>query len=508
MSTSNPEQKKAERKRVKLSVRFLLFLIVVAALVPVAYAGWSELYGTFLEHGAPQIHEVGQFPRGIGVAPVTIRWRLSDNGAGLDEVVVRTKQKGVVREVLRQKLERRPQVQIEVSFQGQESDLEEGQVDVIVRAFDASFWSNAAEKIYPLTVDFRKPDLRVVSTQHNASQGGSQLVLYEAYDDNIAVSGVRVGRHTFIGYSAKGLDPAFAGNKDLYACIYAIDGQEPDAEKLSPRVFAEDTVGNAKSTSFYNKVFAQRWGALRIVLPERFMRDQVTMLAENNYLKLRQAARETGRSIEYSGPAGSTARLIEQFKLVNEDLRRINYNEMEALLKSRGSFEKLWRDEFARPAGIARAEYGHTLRFMYQGEAVGSAFSQGYEMLPTTADKAVTAANNGVVIFSDNIGVYGRVIGIDHGLGVFTTYGHLDSAAVSSGDMVEAGQLIGYAGESGFAVAGGVHFEVWVQSVPVNPREWWDKNWYYSHFTDKIAAAKKSLGIPVYEPFGAPRQIP
>ena len=213
------------------------------------------------------------------------------------------------------------------------------------------------------------------------------------------------------------------------------------------------------------------------------------------------AARERGEQITLKAALGSNERLFEQFRLVNEDLRRLSNNHMEALLKSRGSFEKLWGDGFVHPGGAPRSEYGHHLRFLYEGQELGSAFQQGFEFAPTTPDKSVFAAGSGIVVLAESFGVYGKVLAIDHGLGVFSVYGHLDSASVSKGDTVEAGQVIAAAGSTGFALAPGLHFEMWVQGVPVSPREWWEKKWYYGHFIEKITAAKKNLGMAVYEPF-------
>ena len=67
---------------------------------------------------------------------------------------------------------------------------------------------------------------------------------------------------------------------------------------------------------------------------------------------------------------------------------------------------------------------------------------------------------------------YGREITIDHGHDLLTVYGHLSSIAVTEGEHVTRGQVIGYVGESGRATGPHLHYEVRVHDVPVNPHKY------------------------------------
>lgn len=68
--------------------------------------------------------------------------------------------------------------------------------------------------------------------------------------------------------------------------------------------------------------------------------------------------------------------------------------------------------------------------------------------------------------------IRGNTIVIDHGLGVYTIYMHLDKILVEEGAMVEPGQLIGIIGTTGRSTGPHLHFEVDVQGTPVNPATW------------------------------------
>lgn len=96
---------------------------------------------------------------------------------------------------------------------------------------------------------------------------------------------------------------------------------------------------------------------------------------------------------------------------------------------------------------------------------------------------AVVAAKEGTVIAVNNScthdyakssscgcgGGYGNYVVISHDGTYSTLYGHLASAAVSVGDYVSQGKVIGYAGCTGFSTGNHLHFEVRVNGSAVDP---------------------------------------
>ncbi|HCW08739.1 MAG TPA: peptidase M23 [Cytophagales bacterium] len=64
---------------------------------------------------------------------------------------------------------------------------------------------------------------------------------------------------------------------------------------------------------------------------------------------------------------------------------------------------------------------------------------------------------------------YGKVIEIDHGFGYRTRYAHMHGFAVSQGQHVKRGDLIGYVGDTGLSTAPHLHYEVFVNGLVVNP---------------------------------------
>ena len=81
----------------------------------------------------------------------------------------------------------------------------------------------------------------------------------------------------------------------------------------------------------------------------------------------------------------------------------------------------------------------------------------------------VHAADDGVVVDADWLGGYGNCVIIDHGNGMQTVYGHNSALVVSAGQRVSKGELIAYAGSTGYSTGPHCHFEVRINGEPVDP---------------------------------------
>lgn len=79
------------------------------------------------------------------------------------------------------------------------------------------------------------------------------------------------------------------------------------------------------------------------------------------------------------------------------------------------------------------------------------------------------AAASGTVIMASYNGGYGNYTCIDHGSGLSTCYAHQSSFAVSVGQSVSQGQIIGYSGNTGSSTGPHLHFEVRINGVAQDP---------------------------------------
>jgi murein DD-endopeptidase MepM/ murein hydrolase activator NlpD len=84
----------------------------------------------------------------------------------------------------------------------------------------------------------------------------------------------------------------------------------------------------------------------------------------------------------------------------------------------------------------------------------------------------IHATADGVVVSAEVENGYGRMVRVDHGHGIQTCYGHMSGFAVTPGQTISRGQVIGYIGHSGRTTGNHVHYEVRIHNTPVNPHKY------------------------------------
>lgn len=149
--------------------------------------------------------------------------------------------------------------------------------------------------------------------------------------------------------------------------------------------------------------------------------------------------------------------------------------EIASLEKEQSSIKKV----IAERAKAAGAAPGSLVRPVPGG--ISSGFGPrihpiyGYSLMHSGVDmngdmgQKIVAAAAGTVFFAGVKGGYGNSIMIDHGGGMVTLYAHQSKFAVSNGQKVNTGQVIGYVGTSGVSTGPHLHFEVRINGNPVNP---------------------------------------
>ena len=126
---------------------------------------------------------------------------------------------------------------------------------------------------------------------------------------------------------------------------------------------------------------------------------------------------------------------------------------------------RLWNAPFARPRRSAissRFGAGRTFNGRVTSRHLGVDF-RGATGAP------VRAANRGVVALVDTFYLGGRIVYIDHGQGVVTSYMHLSRALVAVGDTVARGQRIGLVGATGRVTGPHLHWGARYGQLSANP---------------------------------------
>lgn len=133
--------------------------------------------------------------------------------------------------------------------------------------------------------------------------------------------------------------------------------------------------------------------------------------------------------------------------------------EVDEYIRRLAATPSIWptRGRFTSGFGMRRNPYGGGRKFHYGIDIAG------------THGTPVYATANGQISFTGSRGGFGNLVVIRHGYGFETYYAHLSGFAVSPGQWVKRGQVIGYMGRTGRATGPHLHYEVHVNGVAVNP---------------------------------------
>jgi len=81
----------------------------------------------------------------------------------------------------------------------------------------------------------------------------------------------------------------------------------------------------------------------------------------------------------------------------------------------------------------------------------------------------IRASNAGVVAVASDLYMGGKTVVIDHGLGVFSSYGHMSELRVKRGEKVKKGQIVGLCGSTGRSTGPHLHWAFKILDARVDP---------------------------------------
>lgn len=343
-----------------------------------------------------------------------------------------------------------------------EHGLSQGKTILKISARDAS-WRNdfkGNEKILQseVLVDTIPPSVTVLSTSHNMISGGSGLITYKLNKD-IQHTGVWVNDIFFPAY------PRPQGGPREYSTLIAIPFDTPQ-----PKLYieADDIAGNVAKVGFPYQIQYRPPKVDRIEITDNFLNQKMPEF-----------------TARYPGLAGGGTPL-DIFIQVNSKLRVKNDQEIREICLN-NSHDIMWQGAFLRAPGAPKAGFADERHYFYNGKEISQAHHMGVD-IAALEHFPVHAANSGKVIFTGYLGIYGNAIIIDHGFGLSSLYGHLETIKVNVGDKVERGTIIGITDSTGLSGGDHLHYAMMVHGIFVNPTEWWDDKWIKDHITNNLMA--------------------
>ncbi|HET7149898.1 MAG TPA: M23 family metallopeptidase, partial [Candidatus Acidoferrum sp.] len=150
----------------------------------------------------------------------------------------------------------------------------------------------------------------------------------------------------------------------------------------------------------------------------------------------------------------------EQIKRANEERDRLR------AIFDRVTPEKLWDGDFRVPLDGVTTGGNFGKRRVLNGQS-GSPHS-GVDF-PSPTGTPIHAAQSGRVALAEDLFFSGNTVVVDHGLGIYTFYGHLSEIDVKVGDALRTGEILGKVGATGRVTGPHLHWGLTVERARVNP---------------------------------------
>jgi murein DD-endopeptidase MepM/ murein hydrolase activator NlpD len=344
-------------------------------------------------------------------------------------------------------------------------------IKIIVETVDKSKWNlfkgNKAIETFNLTIDKKRPTLNIVANSYKISKGGSAIVIFKAEDENLKDIYIQ----TNYGKKFK-VTPFY---KDGY---YISLLAWPVVQKhFKASVIANDIANNSSKAYIPLYLKNKPYRVSKIKLSDRFLKGKIADLA-----------------YEFAETQGITNSL-EQFKIINEDVRAKNEklihkitSKVPTQMISDFKVNKMYPLKNAQVV----AYFGDHRKYSYGGSPLSESYHLGLDLASNSLAE-IKPQNGGKIVYADYNGLYGNMPIIDHGLGLYTLYGHCSSIVVNNGDTIQPKEVIARTGKSGYAMGDHLHFGVLVQGIEVRPQEWMDKTWIKLNITNIINEAKKMI---------------
>ena len=462
----------SDRPRTRLPVIVFLFLIIVIGLLGGAY-----YLGPRLERGAPQI----KLPDSdvLGLAPMEIG--VTDQGAGLKSLTA-TLAAGGAEHTLASEQYAQPvtEKKITVALSSKITGVKEGPAVLRVSARDASLWNffrgNETVIQKTLTIDITAPTVELIADDRYVNFGGVGVIVYKTSADT-ATSGVRIGTYFFPGFQGQ-----IKGHADHFIALFAHPYNVPaDAKAV---LVATDKAGNTREMALVYELKNVKYKKSTIVISDNFLQGKIAPLL--NDVGARQGSPK------------------DVFLRVNKELRKENEDKIAAITK-KSTASILWKGAFSQLSNSkVEANFADERTYTYNNDPIDTAYHLGYD-LSVTKHYPIEAANSGTVAFVGDLGIYGNTVMLDHGLGLYTLYGHLSSFDVKVGDSIKQRQILGKTGETGLAAGDHLHYGIYLHGVAVLPVEWWDQKWINDNINPKLGG-QSGVAIAASQQPKAPRK--
>ncbi len=445
-------RRRSRRKNSSVTGILLIFLFILVI------AGGTSVFFLFFEGNEPVL-SFENTPDFFNTES-TVSFTATDFGSGFKSVSLVAKQDNKTLELYRKDFSRTKYtnpvgplgLSEKIIFNPKKAGFKDGKLQLELQATDFSarnmLKGNSTVIQKSVELDTRAPRITILHSEMYISPGSSGIVIYQM-DDPGAKHGITYNNLFAPGFPLQDRD-------NTYIAYFGLPHDTEVLEHLA--VTARDIAGNKARINFTTTFRNRAKKKDNITISDNFLNRKIPEFEQNN------PDMEGG--------------FLQKFLIANSRIRIANNTKI-ADICSTSQPQRLWKGRFGRMRGSLKAGFAEYRSYFYKGKIIDNQVHLGVDIASTKHAK-VRAANHGIVVFAEYLGIYGKTVIVDHGQGIFSLYSHLSKLDVSVGDKVNKGNILGLTGTSGMAGGDHLHFSMLVHGVFVMPKEWFDGKWIES----------------------------
>jgi hypothetical protein len=332
--------------------------------------------------------------------------------------------------------------------------LKEGDARIVVEATGDDLGGDLGSAAASVKVILAPPRVVPDDAQHYINQGGMELAVLTP-SGSWTDAGVKVGKYSFRSFP-------LPGHPERRFAMFAYPWDLPD--NVVPMVFARNSAGAEATAQFWFKLFPKKFRVRDFPVDDALITKLVNQIDPTATLA--------------PGPD-----IVTRFLRINSEMRRAN-NKQLSDLRFKTEEKILWNGPFLH-WGKEESMFADVRNYTYKGKQIDQQVHLGFD-LSDTMNAPVHVANDGRVVWAEDLGIYGNCVVVDHGYALQSIYGHMNRIDVKVGEMVKKNQSLGVAGATGMAGGVHVHFSMQIDGVQINPVEWWDEHWIHDRIMSKL----------------------
>lgn len=400
--------------------------------------------------------------RPIGLAPTPVLVSAVDN-KGVVALTVKLRDSDTQRLLLNRAYEpASPSVTEELLLSSAVDVSPQNQIILVVTARDSSGHTTSQEVAVPYSE--KVPEVSVVSAPSSLNQGDPAVAIIQAKGEAIESAGLMVGSTTIPGMRLGNLKMGAA--PDHFLVLFSA----PTADDRSAlRAYGRNSALNTHSVPVSVSVLPNQPPDKRI----RMKDDEIAELISSTTSSLRRETNLLDSSVIFSKTGLD---LGTPFNAFFGPIFEVNKSWLTRLLRRKTSSYDYMKAALLEPAGGLIAPLASRITILSNDKEypLGPLPFEVREL----GSLSVESVGEGRVLFNENLGPLGTVVGVDMGMGLVVAYGLLESSPLSVGTRVVSRSRIGVPHRRPGASFGTYLIGAFIGGRPANLANFSDEEWF------------------------------